>query len=61
MYVYIKDDQIVSNCLVEISKEADRVVELDYDDSQPFYCIYLDENGDPVLDYYTPAPDQIES
>lgn len=52
MYVYIKDGEIVSNPLVPISKEADRIVELEFDDSQRGYLLSLDVNGDPTITYY---------
>lgn len=61
MYVYIKDGRIISNPLVPISKEADRVVEIDYDPNQPDpYVLRLDDDGNPYITYEkSPDPDPI--
>ena len=47
--MYIKDGQIVSDAPVLISKECDRIVELDVDTSQPFTHRMVD--GEPQVFY----------
>lgn len=52
MYIYVKDGEIVSNPLVPISKEADYVVELDFDETKRGYLLELDSKGKPFITYY---------
>tara|TARA_B100002019_G_scaffold218157_1_gene190860 strand:+ start:1467 stop:1652 length:186 start_codon:yes stop_codon:yes gene_type:complete len=49
IYIYIKDERIVSDAPVLISKECDRIVELDVDTSQPFTYRMVD--GEPQVFY----------
>ena len=52
MYVYIKDNEIISDAFVPINHEppADKEVIIDFDETQNFYGLSL-VNGHPTLTY----------